>query len=225
MTLACRLSSYLVGASLLLVASGCSTTLVQYLPAGDQTTCDAAWPGLWKAAAPADKTSAADKPDYVWVEISADCKQFTFTDVEKTSTDLKRLSLVTTEGDDYLSISDGDGKPECIGDNNTDCGLPLVRYVRDGDEIRLYSANHARVSAAIANEGVTGVTRVPPTPDPNKPTPQMVAKPDFRNLLTGSPEQIAQLLAEHPDFFETTPWLVLHRDTHDTRPKHPAKNR
>lgn len=35
-----------------LFVGGCSTTLVQYLPQGDVTTCDASWPGLWKGTSP-----------------------------------------------------------------------------------------------------------------------------------------------------------------------------
>lgn len=155
------------------------------------------------------------------MEVSADCKQLTFTDSEKTSVEAKRLTLVTACAGQYLSITDAEGKPECIGENNTDCGWPVVRYEHEGDVITLYSANHARVSSAIANDGVAGLTRTDPAKATASATVQ-VTKPKFSNLITGTPEQIAQILAEHPDFFDAEPWLVMTREKTDTRPKHPA---
>ncbi len=197
--------------------AGCSTTLVQYLPQGDVTTCDAGWPGLWKGTSPGSETGESG-----WMEISADCQQLTFTDSEKTSVEKKRLTLVTAETGQYLSITDADGTPECIGEKNTDCGLPVVRYQREGDVITLYSPNQERVSQAIANDGVPGLTLTDPVKTA-APDPAQVAKPKFRNLITGSPEQIAQILADHSDFFDAEPWLVMKREKNDTRPKHPAK--
>ncbi len=195
--------------------SGCSTTLVQYLPQGEVTTCDAGWPGLWKGSAPGSEAGESG-----WMEISANCQQLTFTDSEKTSVEKKRLTLVTAETGQYLSITDAEGKPECLGENNTDCGLPVVRYERDGDVITLYSPNHERVSRAIANDGVAGLTLTDPIKTAATAATQ-VAKPKYRNLITGTPEQIAQILADHPEFFDAEPWLVMTRETTDTRPKHP----
>ena len=216
-------------ATIAVFGAACSTTLVRYLPAGDTTTCDAAWPGVWKASSPSSKV---DKPEFAWVEISADCKQLTFTDAEKTSVERKVLTLVTTGAGQFLAITGTDGKSDCLGKDDTDCGLPLWRYLREADEIRLYAADHKAVHDAIARGDVQGVSQINNVASPVdarlKATMKGKAKSPletetYQNLLIDTPEQVGQVLFDHPEFFEATPWLVLHRETTDTRPKHPAK--
>jgi hypothetical protein len=218
-------------ASIALFAAACSTTLVRYLPAGDTTTCDAAWPGVWTASSPAPTAGA---PDIAWVEVSADCRQLTFTDREKTSIENRTLTLVTTGAGQFLSVTDADGKPDCLGKDNTDCGLPLWRYEREGEDIRLYAAAHQVVHDAIARGDVQGVSQINSVASSTgaspakKPTKQGNVKPPstppdtYQNLLIDTPEQVGQVLFDHPEFFDDRPWLVLHRDSTDTRPKPPA---
>ncbi len=220
MPVARRLPALLLGAVACVLASGCSSTLVQYLPAGDKTTCDASWPGLWRAT-----NGDGKKPEAAWLEVNADCTRYTITDDEKTADEDMVLTKVTTGSGDFLWVGKRDGAPECLGEGGRDCGLPIMRYVQDGDEIRLYGANHQVVHDAIAHGLITGVTPdalMPPVPSP-KPGERATAVSVVNNLITGTPEQIAQILADHPEFFDDKPWLVAHRETTDTRPKHPAK--
>ncbi len=205
----------------------CSTTLVQQLPAGDVTTCDPAWPGLWKAT-----SSAADKPEFAWVEVAADCKTLTFTDAEKTSVEHKTLSLVSTVAGDFLAITDADGKLDCLGKDPKDCGFPIERYVREGEQIRLYAANHRAIHEAISTGEITGLTQIGNKDEKEAAKPDAAAKAKprmpvgnstnltYQNLITGSPEQIAQWFVEHPGYFDAEPWLVLDREKTDIRPKH-----
>lgn len=210
-----------------LLNTGCSTTLVQQLPAGEITTCDPAWPGVWKAT-----SNDSDKPEYAWVEVSADCKSLTFTDDKKTSVEGKTLTLVSTVAGDFLSITDADGEPECIGKDLKDCGFPIERFEKRDNQIRLYAANHRLIHDAIAAGVVTGLTQTgnedasekqadKQTAGKPRKNPSVSAESMFQNLITGTPEQIGQWFVEHPDYFETQPWLVLDRETTDTRPKHP----
>lgn len=211
--------------------AACSTTLVQHLPAGDATTCDPAWPGLWKAT-----SKDADKPEFAWIEISADCKTLTFTDAEKTSVEHKTLTRVATTAGDFLSVTDAGGKAECLGKDPKDCGFPIERYVHDGDQIRLYAANHRAIHDAIASGELTGLTQVgdkeaektarpgksaaPAKPRARKPAGKSVDV-TYQNLITGSPEEIGQWFVERPQYFDAEPWLVLDRQKTDTRPTHP----
>jgi len=206
---------------------GCSTTLVQQLPAGDITTCDPAWPGLWKATSRDD-----DKPEFAWIEVSADCKQLTFTDAEKTSIEHKTLTRITTPAGDFVSVTDAEGKPECIGKDPRDCGFPIERYVREDDQIRLYAANHRAIHDAIASGEITGMTQIgnkdveegtkPKEPKRSGARKSATGAADltYQNLITGSPEQIGQWFLERPALFDAEPWLVLDRQQADTRPKH-----
>jgi len=204
--------------------AGCSTTLVQQLPAGNVTTCDPAWPGLWMA-----RMDDSGKPERAWLEVSADCKQLTFTDSAKTSVEQKTLTLVSSAAGEFLSITDADGKPECIGKDPRDCGFPIERFVREGGQVRLFAANHRAVHDAIAAGQLAGMTKLGSQDDTDtEPTTKKKAKPadvnpanqTYQNLITGSPEQIGQWFVEHPEYFDAKPWLVLDRQATDTRPKH-----
>ena len=200
----------------------------QQLPAGDVDR-PAIRPGraCWEAA-----SSAADEPEFAWVEVAADCQTLTFTDAEKTSVEHKTLSLVSTVAGDFLAITDADGKLDCLGKDPKDCGFPIERYVREGEQIRLYAANHRAVHEAIAAGEITGLTQIGNRDDKEAAKPEAATKPKprqaagtraeltYQNLITGSPEQIAQWFVEHPGYFDAEPWLVLDREKTDTRPKH-----
>ena len=36
--------------------------------------------------------------------------------------------------------------------------------------------------------------------------------PTYHNLIAGDPDQIAQILVQHPEFFEAEPYLIIVRD-------------
>ena len=227
---------YLVLATAAIAASGCSRTLVAALPVGTTTTCDPAWPGRWSAIPSEDTKGKHDKK--VWLEINADCSVMTsIEDHGKREREDHRLTLVSTRAGDFLRISDGDGKPECIGDGTAHCGMELMRYVHDGNEIRLYNPDHGAVHAAIADGRVPGYseadgpkakvvsatdTTAAPTELANsRETPATSSdKTHFNNLIAGDPEQITTILEQHPEFFESVPWITLKRDTHPNRAKH-----
>ncbi|HTD28342.1 MAG TPA: hypothetical protein VK660_03040 [Xanthomonadaceae bacterium] len=228
---------------LLLVAAiglgGCSTTLVQSLPIGKTTTCDPTWPGRWKVVAPDTEHSGG----HGWLEINADCTVLTFVDTEKTDRENHRLTLVSTRAGDFLATSDADGKPECIGADSSHCGQELMRYERSGDEIRLYMPDHKSVHDAIASRVVSGYTeahsaaREPaegtttsasplatdaaPTVATASPSETANTTPTYSNQIAGSPEQIASILRQHPEFFASTPWMILQRDRPITESPNP----
>ncbi|KFN41073.1 hypothetical protein [Arenimonas oryziterrae] len=216
----------------------CSTTLVETLPAGKRTTCDASWPGRWEASSPAPK-----KPDeHYFLEINADCSEWNFIDTEKADVEKHTITLISSKAGDFISISSPDDKPECLGtDSAKRCGVELMRYERTGDEIRIYQPDHVKVNAAIAAKTVQGLTEqtgitkpaeelvasdkpkqeaseapdaTPPATDAAATGPaEAPATPTYRNLLLGNGAKIAEVLRKHPEFFESTPWLILRRDT------------
>ena len=211
--------------------SGCSTTLVESLPIGKVTRCDAAWPGRWKAMQQNQGRNYQD----AWLQINADCTQLTFTDPEKTETEAHLLTLISTRTGDFLSFSTPGDKPACFGEGNTHCGTELMRYVHAGSQISLYRADHAKVHDALESHIVSGYTEMrvdPSTPtatngtqtgQPAVPTTILQARamaeedgakqqPTFHNLIAGGPEQITTILAKHPEFFEASPWMILQRD-------------
>lgn len=217
----------MLGMALLL--TGCSTTLVESMPIGAVTTCDPAWPGSWHAVEHGVGKAAMSER----VTISADCRQFTFSDAEKTQTEAHDLHLVRTRAGDFLTFANpGDAAKVCLGDGNTLCGVELMRYVRDGNRIQLYKADHRRVHEALEAHRISGYTEmrtdnrertvngtrsdsaaVPPGLIAAREAAQDDKKvPTYRNLIAGSPEQITQILTLHPEFFADEPFLVLERD-------------
>jgi hypothetical protein len=221
-------------------ATGCSSTLVESLPVGKTTTCDAAWPGRWKAIQP-DRKPGED----AWLEINADCTVLTSIDKEKTEPENHKITLVSTRMGDFLWVSDPDGKPECIGPDSSHCGMELMRYARSGDEIRLYNPDHKKIHDALASHVVPGYTEddkadiVIAKSDPKETRSEDDADKTetmnhdsteqqgpnegnrlYSNQIAGNPEQIAAILEKHPEFFESTPWIILRRDNAPAQSEH-----
>jgi len=207
---------------------GCSTTLVESLPVGKITTCDAAWPGDWRGVEHGVGKAAMDER----IHINADCTSFTFTDAEKTQTEPHVLRLISTRAGDFLTFSSpGDAPKACFGDGNTHCGTELFRYVRTGDRIVLYKPDHKRVHDALESHAISGYTEMtvdPQTTAVNGTQTGRGAVPDglikartaamddkkvptYHNLIAGQADQITQILKEHPEFFEEEPYLILQR--------------
>ena len=222
----------LLMATIAVGTSGCSTTLVESLPVGKTTTCDAAWPGRWKAIPP-DRKPGED----AWLQINADCTELISIDKEKTERENHKITLVSTRMGDFLWVSDMDGKPECIGSDASHCGMELMRYTRSGDEIRLYNPDHKKVRDALASHVVPGYTEVATAADiaassSSSPAPSatvsttaaqpnnLQSQPAYRNQIAGNPEQIAAILEKHPEFFESTPWIILRRDNAPAKSEH-----
>jgi hypothetical protein len=232
------LLSILLLAIIALATGGCSTTLVESLPVGKTTTCDAAWPGRWKAMEPGNSSKPGEE---VWLQINADCTELLSIDKEKTERENHKITLVSTRAGDFLWISD-DRKPSCIP-GSTHCGMELVRYVRSGDEIRLYNPDHKKVHDAIDSHAVAGYTEAhvdekaapaseaatstgspAQAPSPANASGQQNVASDnaqYDNQIVGNPEQIAAILEKHPEFFESTPWLTLRRDDPANKKKSP----
>lgn len=224
---------FLVLATTAIAGSGCSRTLVAALPVGTTTTCDPAWPGRWTAIPPDDRKGKHGEK--AWLEINADCSVLTSIDEHgKRERENHKLTLISTRAGDFLWIADGDGKPECIGDGTAHCGMEVSRYVHDGNEIRLYNSDYAVVHAAIVGGSVRGYTEVDegkkavpatsatasPAISENKQETDADHPPHFSNLIAGDPEQVATILEQHPEFFESVPWMTLQRDAHPKRAKH-----
>jgi hypothetical protein len=183
--------------ALLLGLPGCSTTVFESLPAGTTTDCDPAWPGRWQ---PVGSSNDAMKPDGV-VEIAADCRSA----VTKGERKPMRLTLVDTRAGQYLELHNESGEPDCIGKGKTHCGHMLFRYERDGDTLRLYDPDHAKVAAAIAKKTIAGHSE---RPDPKE---LKSSEPVHHNFVAGDGKRIAKLLRKHPEFFTSEPLMVLQR--------------
>lgn len=211
----------------IVLGSGCSTTLVESLPVGRNTVCDAAWPGSWKAVEHGVGKAAPSE----LVQINADCTQLTFTDPEKTQVEKHTLTLVSTRAGDFLTIRSPGDKPDCVGEGNTHCGTQLIRYLRTGDEIDLFQPDHRAVHEALESHLVSGYTEMSidpqttatngtqsgqPSVPPGLIEARMAAQddkksPTYRNLISGDPDQIVSILKQHPEFFSQEPWLILRR--------------
>ena len=211
--------------------SGCSTTLFESLPVGKTTICDPAWPGRWNPEEPQHGNQIEESQ----VEVNADCTEITTIGKDGQDRENFKLNLVTTRAGDFLWASDADRKPECLGSDQTHCGFALMRYVRNDDEIRLYHPDHTKVHAAIAARAVpgyseaTGGQTASPTHDADASGAPPAASASsartttdgsadaqdttrYDNQVGGNAEQIATILEQHPEFFESEPWLILHRD-------------
>ena len=189
---------------LLLGLAGCSTTVFESLPSGATTDCDPAWPGHWQPMA----TQPGETQRQGVVEISADCRTAT----TKGEARPMRLTLVDTGKARYLQLHNDSGEPDCIGDGKAHCGAALLRYQRDGDTIRLYDADHAKVAAAIKGKKVDGHTERADGKE------LKTSEPTFRNFVAGDGKRIARLLRKHPEWFAGEPLMVLRRVPADAVP-------
>ncbi len=194
-----RLSSLLL-LVMLLGLGGCSTTVFETIPSGTTTDCDPAWPGRWQPdATTGQPPDEAVKPKDA-LEISADCKTATTKGEPKPM----HLTLIGTKSGQYLQVHNDNGEPDCIGDGKTHCGYVLLRYERDGDTIRLYDPDHARVAAAIAKGSLNGFSE---RADGKLKT----SEPIHRNFIAGDAKQIEKVLRRRAELFNTEPLIVLQR--------------
>lgn len=217
-------------AGVLLATGGCSTTLVESLPVGNMTQCDAAWPGRWHGVEHGVGKAAVEE----WIQINPDCTQFTFSDAEKTQTEPHVLHLISTRAGDFVWFSSpGDSPKACFGEGNTHCGTELMRYVRNGNRITIYKPDHLRVHDALESHAISGYTEMSVDPQNSVENGTQTGKgavpsgliearraaqddkksPTYHNLIAGGSEQITQILKEHPEFFEQEPYLILERQT------------
>ena len=181
----------------LLGLAGCSTTVFQSLPTGSTTDCDPAWPGRWQPSA----TQPGETQQPGVLDISADCRTATVKGEAKPM----RLTLVDTGKARYLQLHNDSGEPDCIGQGKSRCGAALLRYEREGDTIRIYDPNHAKVAAAIKAGRIEGYGERPDTGE------LKTSEPVYRNFVAGDGKRIEALLRRHPEFFATEPLIVLQR--------------
>lgn len=191
--------------ALLLGLAGCSTTVFQSLPEGGTTDCDPAWPGRWQ---PVGGGNEAMKPKDA-VEFSADCRTATVKGEAKPM----RLTLVDTGKARYLQLHNDSGEPDCIGQDKTRCGAVLLRYEREGDTIRVYDVDHAKVAAAIKGRKIEGYSERPDSGELKS------SEPVYRNYIAGDAKRIAKLLRQHPDLFAGEPLVVLQRAPAEAPPE------
>jgi hypothetical protein len=185
---------------LAIMGSGCSTTLFQSLPEGGVTHCDQAWPGRWRS----DNAESS-------FEISTDCRTLITLKEGQPEQEQLSLILVTSHAGQFLRYRQADHDPECF--SRTYCGYGLYRYVRNGDEIRLYEVNHGWAASAISSGVIPGHTEI--AEDPYSTDGHATAsreEPTYQNLVAGNPRQIATLLQQHPEFFNETPFLTVRRE-------------
>lgn len=228
----------------------CSTTLVETLPAGKRTTCDASWPGRWVVTSE-NPNKPGEPEDLHILEINADCTEWKFVDKEKTEVERLTATLVSTRSGDFISIFKPGDKLECVGEEQAKrCGLEINRYERAGNEIRIYEPDHRGISKTIRSHPGMGWTRDtepeqattdpaetsgsaqaenetatataepdaaaanPPQQPPASPNePPKETAPTYQNLIYGNAAQINRVLGQHPEFFKSTPWLILRRAT------------
>lgn len=220
-----RIALLLVALGVMVLLQGCSTTLVESLPGGSITTCDAAWPGAWRRIR---NDGSSPKPDDV-IRISADCKQITFIDDGKPKVEQHEMQLISTPSGQFLVEAEAGKDPRtCIGNDSSHCGFYLLRYQRHGQRIGLFDPDHARVHDAIATHAIAGYTeqtnrpqgdasgKADATSTEHAPAPGAAdagtQKPTYDNLIAGNPEQIADILARHPEFFDSKPLISLQRE-------------
>jgi hypothetical protein len=201
-----RLAGLLIAAAL--GVAGCSTTVFESLPAGIATDCDPAWPGLWRPDA-----GDGDATPKRAVEIAADCRSAT-SDGERKS---MHLTLVDTGQARYLQVHNDSGAPDCIGQGTRRCGVALLRYEREGDTIRIFDADHARIATAIKDGEVAGYS------DDADQAGTKTRDPVHRNFVAGDATRIARLLRRHPEFFAGEPLAVLRRVPADAMPASPGE--
>lgn len=177
--------------------AGCSTTVFESLPAGTTTDCDPAWPGHWLPQA----TTTGEAPSQASAEISADCHSVT----SKGETKPLHLTLVDTGRERYLQVHNESGGPDCIGEGKAHCGWTLLRYEREGDVIRVYDPDHARIAAAIRAGKLAGYS------EDDEASRDKTSEPVFRNYVAGDGTQVARLLHRHPEYFARKSFMVLRR--------------
>lgn len=204
---------------------GCSNTLFASLPVGAVTACDPAWPGVWRRIR---NDGSIPKPDDV-IRISTDCKQITSTENGKPKVEQHDLQLIDTAAGQFVVDAESGTDPRtCLGNGSSHCGFYLLRYQRHGQRIDLFDADHVRVHDAIAAHAIAGYTtqtnrpqegasgKTDATSADGKPTSTATdagaQKPTYDNLIDGSPEQIARILAQHPEFFDSKPLISLQRE-------------
>jgi hypothetical protein len=176
---------------------GCSTTVFESFPTGAMTDCDPAWPGRWRSIGDDGRA----RLQYT-VEIAADCRSATSEGERKPM----HLTLVDTGDARYLQVHNDSEAPDCIGEGGGRCGVALLRYEREGDTIRIFDADHARIAAAIESGEIQGSSETAAG------EPATTARePAYRNFVAGDAEGIARLLRRHPDFFVRDPAVVLRR--------------
>ena len=191
----------------LLGVAGCSTTVFQSLPTGASTDCDPAWPGRWQPVA----TGSDEMKPKDALEISADCRTATVKGEAKPM----HLTLVDTGKARYLQLHNDSGEPDCIGPGKSRCGASLLRYERDGDSIRLYDPDHAKVAAAIKAGKIEGYSEHPDAKELKS------SEPVYRNFVAGDGKRIEKLLRQHPEYFTREPLMILQRVPADA-PTEPA---
>ncbi len=211
-----RLAGIIMSA-LLLGLAGCSTTVFESVPTGTATDCDPAWPGRWQPLAMADD---AGKPKDM-LEISPDCRTAT-TKSEGKPKPMHLTLIKTRAGQQYLQIHNDDGQPDCIGAGKAHCGYVLMRYEREGDTIRVYDPDHARVAAAVNKGSIKGFSERADGKE------LKTSEPIHRNFLAGDPVKIEKLFRQHPEIFNAQPFIVLHRVTNPppadtTEPAEPVR--
>ncbi len=203
-----RMSSLLLFAALLGLG-GCSTTVFESIPVGSTTDCDPAWPGRWQPVAmpgdaageaPGDATKPKDA-----LEISADCRTATTKSENKPKP--MHLTLIDSKAGQFLQVHNDNGEPDCIGGGKAHCGYVLLRYERDGDTIRLYDPDHAKVAAAIGKGSLKGFSERADGKE------LKTSEPVHRNLIAGDAGEIERVLRQHRELFNPEPLVVLHRAT------------
>jgi hypothetical protein len=115
------------------------------------------------------------------------------------------LTLVDTGAGRYLELHNESGEPDCIGKGKAHCGHMLFRYERDGDTLRLYDPDHARIAAAIGKKAIPGHSERPDSKELKS------SEPVHHNFVAGDGKRIAKLLRKHPEFFASEPLMVLQR--------------
>lgn len=181
-----------------LLLGGCSSSLFESLPAGTVSTCDPALPGPWTVIS-ADSAAPNSLPRSL--EIAADCR----TVFDEGQPKPVKANFVHSRAGNFVEALNDSGDLDCIGENRSHCGHFLLRYELVGSQLRLYMPDHARIAEALEHGQIQGYQ--PPPPD----DPPQGQEPVYRNFVAGDPEQIARVLAQHPEFFVAEPTTVLER--------------
>ncbi len=176
---------------------GCSSTVFESLPEGTAVQCDPAWPGRW---IPHD-SDATDAGAPQIMEITSDCRNI----VDAGKLKPLNVTLIRNAHGEFLDVRNDSNETDCVGENHTYCGHVLWRYQRDGDILRVYAPDHAKIAEAILQGRIGGYQ------SSNTGRSDSDSDRVYRNFVAGNPQRISKILQEHPEFFVDTPSIELQR--------------
>lgn len=191
----------LTGLLCALLLAACHTTRFESRPQAGYASCDKAWVGSWQVT----QTSAAGTIEHLGVvDIPAECRPIQLHETGKETEAFDDYSF------DYGRVGD---LQLLVGTQKADKtpGFLVFRYDADDDRIAVFEIDHVLVAQRILDGTLTGHSAISNQVRPGQSRPHTDS---IENMVEGSSEAIAALLAREPELFSAQPVLMLQR-THD----------